>query len=400
MAGIAQKVCLLEGVTHLVSITPADLAVILHSDPDCANLVVSDGRAADPTRFFCTNVEERDVLSGSGAARLEEAIRWVASTRSPPVILVVGSCVASLLADDIEAICERVGRDVAPRLVPMPMQAFRLYEQAEILDHMTALMAAAAAPGSPRPEPSVNLLGYPGDLAEVREVLSSVGIEVNASPWFGPGAGGWDELGNAALNVVSDLRLFRRLVDAMDIPFIEAPPPYGLAATDRFLSSIAAHFGREAPRPESRDAACAALEKARASLEGRTIACHVGGRKDFELETLVLDGLHVVEPLREAGPGVELLFQGAGEQEALDAIASLLEERGLDAPFHAVRDRVSLTQVLRAHGYDAVHCSDSLHEEVRAASIPLIASGTLAPGYLGVVENASLLLRTLAGGGP
>ena len=84
MAEIAQKGCLLEGVTHLISITPADLAVLLHSDPDCANLVLSDSRAVDPTRFFCTNIEERDVIGGTSSARLEEAIRWVVKETSTP----------------------------------------------------------------------------------------------------------------------------------------------------------------------------------------------------------------------------------------------------------------------------------------------------------------------------
>jgi len=391
MADIAQKVCLVEGVTQLLSITPADLAVILHSDPDCANLVFSDARAVDPRRFFCTNIEERDVLAGTSAARLEEAIRWVAAETSAPAIIVVGSCAASILADDIDAICERVGRDLSTRLVPLPAQAFKLYGQVEIIDLMTGLMAGAAPPGSPRPEPSVNLLGFPGDLAEMREVLSSTGISVNASPWFGPDAGHWDELGNASLDVVSDPRLFRTLVDAMDVPFIEAPPPFGLAAPDRFRSCTASHFGHETPVPGSRASAAAALEEARSTLAGRTIACHIGGRKDFGLETLVRDGLYVVEPLREMGLTVELLFQGAGEEEARDLIAALLEERGIDAPFDTVRDRVSLTQALRSRGHDMVYCSDSLHEEVRAASVPLVPTGSLQPGYLGVIRNVALL---------
>jgi len=400
MTEIAQKGCLLEGVTHLVSITPADLAVILHSDPDCANLVLSDARAADPTRFFCTNLEERDVLAGTSSKRLEEAIRWVADTTAPPAIIVVGSCASSMLADDIDAICERVGHEISPRLVPMPSQAFRLYGQAEILDRMTGLMAGAASPGSPRSEPSVNLLGYPGDGGEAREVLSTMGIAVNASPWFGPGAGSWEELGNAALNVVSDVRLFQRLVDSMDIPFIEAPPPFGLAAAERFHAGIASHFGREASLPQSRDRAAAALEKARSALEGKRLACHIGGRKDFALETVVREGLFVVEPLREMGLVVELLFQGAVERQARERIASSLEAFGVDAPFHPVKDRVSLTSVLTSNGYDAVHCSDSLREEVRAASIPHISLGSMKPGFRGVVENVDLVLGALSGGGP
>ena len=398
MAGIAQKVCMIEGVTHLISITHADLAVILHSEPDCANLVLSDSRAADPRRFFCTNLEERDVLGGTSAARLEEAIRWVSGNATPPLILVVGSCTASILADDIEAVCEKVAADVSPALVTLPMHAFRLYEQVHIVDAMTHLLATAAAPGAPRSEPTVNLLGYPGVLHEATELLSALGIEVNASPWFGPNAGSWDELGNASLNVVSDIRLFRRLVDSMELPHLELPPPCGLAATDRFIEGVAAHFDREVTHPGIRKDAVRSIEDAREALDGRRIACHIGGRKDFELETLVRDGLYVVDPLREMGLTVELLFQGAGEKEALDRIAAVLEAHGMDAAFHTVRDRVSLTEVLLEHRYDAVHCSDSLHEEVRAASIPLVPTGSLLPGYAGVASNATRLLDALGGG--
>ena len=100
------------------------------------------------------------------------------------------------------------------------------------------------------------------------------------------------------------------------------------------------------------------------------------------------------------GLAVDLLFQGGTEQAARERIASSLEAFGVDAPFHPVKDRVSLTSVLEKNGYDAVHCSASLREEVRAASIPLVSLGAMKPGFEGVVENVELVLGALSGGGP
>lgn len=402
---IAQKACLLEGITQLLSITPGDFAVILHSDPDCANLVIRDFRAQDPTRFYCTNLEERHVVGGTSRGRLERALVEVTRERSPRAVFVVGSCVSSMLADDIGAICDAAGAGLDTRLVPIESEALRLYGQAEILDLVTGLMVELSDTGSRRRDDAVNLLGYPGGDKEARRVLGSVGIEVNAAPWFGSPAREWASLDAAALNVISDARLFGRLASIMrerhGIPSLEVEPPFGLAATEAFYSRVAERFGREGeigevlrePGQRARDA----IASGRSGLEGLVLAYHVGGRKAFELDTVVREGLGLVTAFREMGFAVELLFQGAVEREARERIQGVLEGYGLDVPFHPVEDRVSVTARIRERGHDAIYCSDSLREEVAATGAGLIPIGTMKPGFDGVVENVRRLRALLEG---
>ncbi len=404
---VAQKACLLEGLTHLLAVTPGDFAVILHSDPDCANLVWRDFRAVDPTRFFCTNLTEGDVLSGTSGRVLAEAIREVGAGASPATIVVIGSCVASMVSDDIAGIAAAEARRVKAGIVAVPCEAFRLHGQASILDLFSSIMWGMARSGkktrkSPR---SVSLLGYPPDGGEAARLVASYGGRVVASPATGDPPEAWSRLAAASLNVVSDSRLFSRLLADMErhlgTPWVELEPPLGLASTRAFHSGIAERLGLSArARPAIRKAAAPAsraVGAARRALAGKRMGYHVAGRKDFSLHVVVREGLSGVGMLRELGMDVHLLFQGSAEGRSGDRIRAMLEGYGLDVRFTPLPDRPSLGRAIRDLGLDAVYCSDSLREEVAAAGVPLVPLGSLEPGFEGAARTAARIRAILAG---
>ena len=396
---VAQKACLLEGLTQLLAVTPGDFAVVLHSDPDCANLVWRDFRAADPSRFFCTNLSERDVLGGTSGRALAEAIREVGAERSPATIVVIGGCVASMLSDDLAAIAERAGKGLRARVVTVQSEAFRLYGQASVMDLFSSLMWDMSAGRGRKAPRSVSLLGYPPDGGEAARIMGAYGARIAASPAAGDPPEAWARLAAGSLNVVSDARLYRGLIEGMErkpgIPWVEIPPPLGLAATMAFHGGIAERLGlagrarpviRSASRPAIR-----ALRAARRALHGSRIGYHVAGRKDFSLHVVVREGLAGVAMLREMGLDVRLLFQGSADGAAGDRIRSMLDGYGIDLPFTPLRDRPSLARAIREMRLDAVYCSDSLGEEVASAGVPLVPIGSLLQGFEGLVETAGRL---------
>lgn len=392
---LAQKCCLLEGFTQFLSFMPGDFAVVLHSEPDCANLVYRDSRVADPSRFLCTNLSEADAIAGLGRERLLGAIREGASLRAR-TIFVLGGCVASLIGDDVEEIGRAAGLGAGVRVVALNAPAFRMFGQAEIIDVFTGLLAGGA-PSVARQHDSVNLVGFPDDGGETSTFLRRAGVRVNS--WPGPGTAieEWLRLPAGALTVVPELRVFGRLAavlrDQHGGGVIEVPPPVGVGATAAFHRAIGGRFGKAALIEKVLKRGMAVADRAvtefRHVNRGRRLAYHVGGRKDFSFDTVTWEGLAWVPMFRELGFEMVLFFQGAVEERARRRVAGMLASYGIDLPFRMLRDRISLTAALRDEGLSAVYCSDSFREEARAAGAALIPAGSLRPGFSGAVAAAA-----------
>ena len=399
---LAQKCCAIEGLTQLLSRAPGSFRVVVHSEPDCANLVVRDAGACDPSRFLCTNLTEADVIAGRSRARLAEALA-VAAGSGADTLFVLGGCVAGLAGDDVAEIVRAARLPPATRVVAIGAGAFRMLGQAAILDHFTGAMVEGAPRRRRRTRRSVNLVGFTGDGGETAVLLARAGIAVNAWPQLDSPAGVWRALPAAALTVISERRVFGRLAAALEtvhgMPVIEVAPPAGVAGTEAFHRAIASRFGAERAASRAirgaRDGAARVLARFRRRTAGRRLAYQVGGRKDFALHTVVREGLTWVGAFAEMGYDVELLFQGAVEDAARRRIAAVLARYGIDRPFRPHPDRVSLTGALREGGFTEVYCCDSLRGEAGAAGVPVIPAGSMRPGFAGVHENI-FLIRALS----
>jgi len=399
---LAQKCCLLEGFTQFLSFMPGNFAVVLHSEPDCANLVHRDSRAVDPSRFLCTNMSEADAIAGRGRARLVAAIREAASLGAH-TIFVLGGCVASLVADEVEEIAGAARVPGCVRVVALNAPAFRMYGQAEIIGLFTGLLAAGA-PRAARRRNSVNLVGFPDDGGEAAALLGRAGIRINS--WPGPASAieEWSRIPAAALTVVPELRVFGRMAAVLseqhNVDVIEVAPPVGVGPTAAFHRAVAGRFGRaaaiEKAQKKGMDSAREAVAAFRRAHRGRRLAYHVGGRKDFSFDTVTWEGLAWVPLFLELGFELVLFFQGAVEESARRRVAGMLADCGIDLPFRLLRDRISLAAALRDEGIRAVYCSDTFREEVAAAGAALIPAGSLRPGFAGAAAAAAGLDVILA----
>ncbi len=394
---LAQKGCVLEGMTLLLSQTPGDFRVVLYADADCANLVPRSSRAVDPTRFYCTNLGEQDLIIGTARARLEQAVLAVDGAAEVSAIFVVGSCVTSLIGDDVSELAARLGEQTRAPLIPVDMQAFRLSGQAEIIERFTRHLGALAATPA-RGDGVVNLLGYPeDDHGELEEVLEALGAPVNVRLAPGSPLERWGGLRHGRLNVASDRRLFRTLLQTertdRGTPWLEVAPPYGLAASEALYRSVAGALeeaGLAGPARRLDEVMSARrgelvdrLSGAQERWEGQRLLYHIGARKDFTLPTVVREGFAPLGWFSELGFSVELAFQGAPEPASRRRIAGVLERYDVDLPFHVLPDRISLTRLLREGSYAAVCCADSLHEEVARTGVPHLPQPELRSGFGG-----------------
>jgi nitrogenase molybdenum-iron protein alpha/beta subunit len=234
-----------------------------------------------------------------------------------------------------------------------------------------------------------------------------MGLTLNAAPEIGDPPERWGALGSGQLNVVSDERIFARVLADMrqrlGIPHIEVAPPVGLRSTEAFWAALASGFalGDHASDVVGRHSADAleARDRARKALGGSRLGYHVAGRKDFSLPVVVREGLMYVDLFSDLGFEVVLLFQGSPEDDARQRVSGMLESRGIDVPFHFLRDRGAVTRAISEHRLDVIHCSDSLREEVARAGVPLIPIGSMRPGFEGLVHNVDTLLSLAGLGG-
>lgn len=235
---------------------------ILHGPGGCTCYVWTNVMRSDcVTRHVCSTVLDDGLIGGGGSiARLRSLIERVKERYAPALIPVVSTHISDTIGEDVEAFVRKLGDE---RVVYVDARSLQLDEDACKGDLLRQLVDRFAAKQARRPRsvnvlgPSLNTFNWRSDLAELRELLGRLGVEVNAVAPLDCAVEDLAGLPRAALNLV----MYSHAVPAAELlqerfgmDWIAAYP-VGFEGTIAFVRELEERLGidgREAVRGEMR----------------------------------------------------------------------------------------------------------------------------------------------------
>lgn len=210
-------------------------------------------------RIFSSGVDETDVVMGSDA-RLADAVRWVDQKCQPALIAVVATAITAVIGLDIEGFCRVLQPEISARLIAFSSGGFRGSYFSGIEESCRALIDSCmqtqeTSPISSR-ESSVNIIGPTGeafnvtsDLAEIRRILSLMGVSVNTVFPYGCTTGHIAAIPSATLNLVTrDLMIpvGRHIRELCGQDYLYGMP-MGIRGTVQWIRELSSLLGIEYP---------------------------------------------------------------------------------------------------------------------------------------------------------
>ncbi|BCG47682.1 Nitrogenase vanadium-cofactor synthesis protein VnfN [Citrifermentans bremense] len=254
----ARYLCSLGGAAATVTALPGGVP-ILHSASGCAGNFAwtQNGGSGLQVGGYCgsltvpsSNIGETEVVFG-GEERLREQIASTLKVMHGGLYVVVTGCVPEVIGDDIFAVVNDF-RSEGVSIIGAATGGFRgdSYWGYDLV--LQALVKDYLAKGIEKAKGRVNLWGvvpymdpfWRGNLEGARRLLELIGLEVNS--FFTPAdtLEGIQAAASAELNIVaSDLygqgaaRLFE---EKHGTPFVTAPLPIGVSASEEFLRQVGA----------------------------------------------------------------------------------------------------------------------------------------------------------------
>ena len=207
-------------------------------------------------RVPCTYLDTGDYVYGS-EEKLRELLGYIKESVSCQMVAIVNSPGAALIGDDLEGIARSVlGEDVSFVAVETPG-----FSSDVCHGHETAVLEMLEQIPPKRDvrkdRAKVNLLGMSlqqrnvmGNVDELRRLLELAGCKVGCAVSAGCTVEELQDLAAAALNVVVypefGLQTARYLESEYGMPYVVAGPPFGFAASERFICEVCEALGKAA----------------------------------------------------------------------------------------------------------------------------------------------------------
>jgi hypothetical protein len=345
-----------------------------------------DDRATERTlpAFITTDMRDADIITG-GTARLDAVLDALSDrTREGDMVVVRSTCVPHVIGDDMEASVRRwKGRgDIVLDDVFAPGGG----------NLGAGLLAAAIDSGkSRRRSATISLAGLaPGRARdELQELLAGAGVAVGCAqvPHIDlETAPAWR---SAALQVLVPSpyldEIYEGVFRPLDMQTIEAPAPWGIAGTRRWLARIAAALGREkqmsATWRASMRASAGERKRVRGLAEGLRLGFVVDEQEAAELcQPEKMAGVPLLGMVAEMGFGIDLMVHGDGPVD-VDGV----EVHGFDS-------REALEALMRGVPAGAIYSDLYCDERITAAGKMPFSLQMFEPGLQGAVRTARRLV--------
>jgi nitrogenase molybdenum-iron protein alpha chain len=257
-----------------------NVAIILHGSLGCGSSHLSrtgmkkSARAqrnkpeTTDTVWLETNLNDNDVISG-GIEKLRAAILYAESEYRPDAIIIANGCVPGIIGDDIDALINELGSQLAAKVVPVHCEGFKSkfvstgYDSAY---HGLLKKLIDPIPRTNRTIPNdiadsteryinsktVNLLNVGsnsyGDEAELARLLKALDLNVRVLPLYAS-IEEISHIGEAALNIsicaTHDDYLIGHLKERFGTEYMIDTLPIGIKNTNQWLREIAKFFKLE-----------------------------------------------------------------------------------------------------------------------------------------------------------
>lgn len=233
---------------------------ILHSGPGCSAkihgaLATSAGYQgegyAGGSHIPCTNSAEREVVFG-GEQRLDETIDGSLKVLKGDLFVVLTGCTSEIVGDDVESITSKYRREGYP-IVNAETGGFKgnnYFGHELVLQAIIKQLIGDVVPKVRKGVVNVFSVvpfqnqNWRGDLQEIKQLLNSIGLEVNIL--FGyesDGVSEWRDIPNAEFNLILSpwvgVEIAELLKKKYNTPYLYYPViPVGAEATSEFLRKV------------------------------------------------------------------------------------------------------------------------------------------------------------------
>lgn len=229
---------------HGTSGCPCVLWLMMVSTPDYMGL--------SELKFPCTNLKENDIIYGA-KEKLEQTLPEVIKAYKPKMIMVILSCSAAIIGEDIEPLAKKMTEKYKIPIVAVS-RASRWDHTEGRVNALITLVKNVMEDKGVRKDKAVNILGlycgdynWRGDSTELKRILEGVGIEVNSVIPAGASYEDIKKASEASINVVISseygLKAAQEMEKLFHIPYLYLPPPYGLSGTETWLRAISEELG-------------------------------------------------------------------------------------------------------------------------------------------------------------
>ncbi|GHU54665.1 nitrogenase [Clostridia bacterium] len=206
------------------------------------------GKPIESIRIFSTNLLEEDMLFGA-AEKLRRTIRDAYERFAPKAIFLSMSCSTAVIGEDIEGVGEELEEELGIPIVPMHCEGFRSKHWStgfDISQHAVVRQIVNKNPENKQKD-LINIVALWGT-DYFTEMLKPLNLRVN----YMIDMASFDELrqaSEAAATATFCHTLGSYMATALEeeygVPQINAPQPYGIAATDEWLRAVAKVVGKE-----------------------------------------------------------------------------------------------------------------------------------------------------------
>ena len=418
---LAQEACSYQAMTQILSGFQGNLAVLVHSDRDCSNVISkipdsqlhapakATGTRPPPTlpyRFLCTNLTEDEIVTGQGNSKLRRGIELIHEEWNPELIIVLSTCPTVMVGDNIKNVTRKAAKDLNIKVVCQITHGLSPKSPAEVVDKFFVLLSQYAERSDINRKMRVNLVGMgarPNETIEFKNILSEFGITVNSVIDNNSTLEDFKRLGQAQFNIHPGPNMLLEFDEYcrknLGIEPIEVPLPFGLSATNEFYEAICATFNIP------QDTTTAVLDKYRtAGAQGveafhakytsdrpLLVSYNIGSGRSFELRRIALEELGQKRFLDDLNIQSVLFLQGPKDEANVQRVATVLRDLGIHEEFIIFSDPGQLSHYIKPGYFACFLGEDFLANELSKIELNLLQKQALEMGYASIASNISKL---------